>query len=69
MKKIAFVFVAAIAASVAVSFSSCNKKAEAADSTKVDSAKVEAPAAAPADSTAAPADSIAAADSTAAPQA
>ena len=70
MKKIAFVFVAAIVASVAVSMSSC-KKGEAKDTTKVDTPAVEAPAVveepACCDSTAA-FDSTAA-DSTAAPQA
>lgn len=69
MKKITFVFVAAIVASVAVSMSSC-KKGEAQDTTKVDTPAVEAPAVVeePADSIAAPADSTAA-DSTVAPQA
>ena len=37
MKKIAFVFVAAIAASFAVSFSSCNGGAQTADTTATDS--------------------------------
>ncbi len=43
MKKIAFVFVAAIAASVAVSFSSCGEGQKATDSV-ADSTVVEEPA-------------------------